>query len=135
MKLPKILFFILADSPTAEQRLEAARMPGQVCFRNANYINAEGALEDCAGVAGEVPARYQSLPSYREAIEAHFAKLEAEAAAIPVELPPADPGKSQQNGAGSTPPPLPQKQAAKTDASQGAAVGGAVGDWGGTPAK
>ena len=57
MKPLKILFFTNGPAPTAEQLAEANKLNGNICFRNAKYVPAEPhALEDCDGVAGDVPA-------------------------------------------------------------------------------
>ena len=77
MKPAKILFFVQGVSPTPEDFEEASKLKAQVVFRNARAVPAEGALEECDGVAGHVPAPYAELPAAEEAIKAHAAKLAA----------------------------------------------------------
>ena len=77
MKPAKILFFVQGVSPTPEDFEEASKLKAQVVFRNASAVPAEGALEECDGVAGHVPAPYAELPAAEEAIKAHAAKLAA----------------------------------------------------------
>ena len=77
MKPAKILFFVQGVSPTPEDFEEASKLKAQVVFRNARAVPAEGALEECDGVAGHVPAPYAELPAAEEAIKAHAAKLTA----------------------------------------------------------
>ena len=77
MKPAKILFFVQGVSPTPEDFEEASKLKAQVVFRNARAVPAEGALEECDGVAGHVPAHYAELPAAEEAIKAHAAKLAA----------------------------------------------------------
>ncbi len=77
MKPAKILFFVQGVSPTPEDFEEASKLKAQVVFRNASVVPAEGALEECDGVAGHVPAPYAELPAAEEAIKAHAAKLAA----------------------------------------------------------
>lgn len=70
-KFPRILFFIAATMPTAEDFDAADEMGPNVSFRNASMVSTEGALENCDGVAGQVPQRYaDKFLSAREAIEA-----------------------------------------------------------------
>lgn len=64
-------------SPTPEDFEEASKLKALVVFRNASAVPAEGALEECDGVAGHVPAPYAELPAAEEAIKAHAAKLAA----------------------------------------------------------
>lgn len=70
-KLPRILFFIRGPVPSLEQQLEAEDLsPARVSFRNADLVLAEGALEVCDGVTGEVPARYKkAYPTAKKALE------------------------------------------------------------------
>ncbi len=69
-KWPRILFFILGALPTAEEVGEAEALGFNVVFRNALLVPAEGALEACDGVAGEVPERYAAaFPSAEEVLE------------------------------------------------------------------
>ena len=77
MKPLKILFFTNGPAPTAEQLAEANKLNGHICFRNAKYVPAEPhALEDCDGVAGDVPAIYSAkYPDAVSAIEAREEKI------------------------------------------------------------
>ena len=76
MKPAKILFFVKGVSPTPEDFEEASKLQAQVVFRNAQAVPAEGALEECDGVAGKVPPTYaEAYPEADEAIKAHAAKL------------------------------------------------------------
>lgn len=77
LKAPKILFFVDGMAPSSEDMAEAAEITGQVCFRNARAISAEGSLEACDGVAGKVPPQYSKLPTAKEAAKAHTAKVKA----------------------------------------------------------
>ena len=52
----KIIYFVNGSSPTEEQFKEAELL-GTSIFRNAKFI-ADEPLENCDGVAGEVPGRY-----------------------------------------------------------------------------
>jgi hypothetical protein len=77
MKPLKILFFTNGPAPTAEQLAEANKLTGHICFRNAKYVPAEPhALEECDGVAGDVPAIYSAeYPDAVSAIEARDEKI------------------------------------------------------------
>lgn len=89
MKPSKILFFIDGGSPTIEEVAEADAMGAQVCFRNAQHIPAEGALEACDGVTGCVPARYaEAYPTAEVAIAARKKALADLAAKVADEAPP-----------------------------------------------
>lgn len=77
MKPAKILFFVDGVAPTPEDYEAASKLTAQVVFRNARAVPPEGALEECDGVAGHVPAPYAELPAAEEAIKAHAAKLAA----------------------------------------------------------
>lgn len=69
-KFPRILFFILASMPTAEDFDESESFGPNVAFRNASLVTGEGSLEDCDGVAGAVPKVYaDKYPTARDAIE------------------------------------------------------------------
>lgn len=54
----KVLFFINGFAPSDEEREIAEKIKGVVVFRNAQFDPGEGAMEECAGVAGCAPARY-----------------------------------------------------------------------------
>ena len=56
----KILFFIADSCPTDVERSEAAKIVGNVVFRNAKFANGES-CEQCDGVAGLVPDNYRHL--------------------------------------------------------------------------
>lgn len=112
MKAPKILYFVDGFQPTSEDISAASEITGQVVFRNARVIPAEGALEACDGVAGKVPAPYKKLPTAEQAIKAHAAKVKAlkhgDSPAPSVPAAPqgnadpataADPASAAQNGA------------------------------------
>lgn len=77
MKAPKILYFIDGFQPSPQDMEAASEITGQVCFRNARVIPAEGSLEACDGVAGAVPATYKKLPTAAQAMKAHAAKVKA----------------------------------------------------------
>jgi len=79
MKPAKIIYFVSGHHPTSEQFEEAAEIRGHVVFRNAHKVPAGGALEECDGVAGDVPQVYaDKYPGHEEAIEKHAAKLKAQ---------------------------------------------------------
>lgn len=69
-KWPRILFFINDALATPEETEEAEALGFNVVFRNALHVAAEGALEACDGVAGEVPECYaKAFPSADEIVE------------------------------------------------------------------
>jgi hypothetical protein len=69
-KWPRILFFINGSIPSEEEVAEAESLGFNVTFRNALFVAAEGALEACDGVAGDVPERYAAkYPSAEEVVE------------------------------------------------------------------
>lgn len=78
MKQIRILYFIKGPMPNTKQEAEAASMHAHVMFRNALHIGEDSRLEECDGVAGEIPASYSKLPSFNEAI----AKRDEEIAAM-----------------------------------------------------
>lgn len=117
MKAPKILFFVDGMVPTAEDMIEAADITGQVCFRNVRAVPAEGSLEDCDGVAGQVPAMYAALPTAAEAIKAHVAKLKAVATKVGDSPAPVAPVKAAKVAA------APKADAAAPTAQAGAGAG------------
>ena len=125
--LARILYFVAGVAPSAEDFEAAEKLGANVSFRNANAVPAEGALEICDGVAGEVPERYaEAYPEAKEAI-AKKKKAHAEAAAKLGETP--APTAAQQgfggNGTNGTPDPT---KNAPPDAN--AAAGGATKVWG-----
>lgn len=58
--LAHILYFHSGFEPTAEQRKEADKLDGIVKFRNRDQVSdmPMSPLEECDGVAGDVPPRY-----------------------------------------------------------------------------
>jgi hypothetical protein len=63
-RVPRILFFTVGKVPTADE-IEAAKKFGPgVCFRNSQLVNSDtstSSLEECDGVAGNVPKRYADV--------------------------------------------------------------------------
>ena len=122
MKPLKILFFTNGPAPTAEQLAEANKLNGNICFRNAKYVPAEPhALEDCDGVAGDVPAVYSAeYPDAVSAIEAREEKIAELSASVGDSPAPRKPkgGKDATNGATA---PKPQDTPAPTPPAQGQA--------------
>ena len=119
MKPLKILFFTNGPAPTAEQLAEANKLNGHICFRNAKYVPAEPhALEDCDGVAGDVPAIYSAeYPDAVSAIEAREEKIAELSASVGDSHAPRKP-KGGTNGATA---PKPQDTPAPTPPAQGQA--------------
>ena len=115
MKPAKILYFVDGVSPTPEDFEAASKMQAQVVFRNARAVPPEGALEECDGVAGEVPPTYaESYPTAEEAIEAHAAKLAALAEKVgdaPAPKAPAKPANAPATAAKAQAPAQPAKPA------------------------
>lgn len=71
-KQPKILYFIAASSPTEEEMADAETLVGaKVMFRNFEFVDATSpSMEDCDGVAGDVPANYAAkFPPAEEVLE------------------------------------------------------------------
>lgn len=131
LKALKILFFVNGPAPTAEQFAEAEALSGNIAFRNALAVPSDNhALEDCDGVAGEVPAIYSAkFPHAEAAIEARNAKIAALSAKVgdePAPKPPAAPEKPASTGKGDAKAPTPP-QAPATPAS--AAPAGAAPGW------
>lgn len=109
LKSPKVLFFVDGMSPSPEDIAAAGALNAQVCFRNARHVPADGALEECDGVAGCVPPRYaDKFPTAEQAIEKR-AEMLAKMAAGDSPAPAAPKPQSEP------------KQAAKGDAGQTAA--------------
>ena len=119
MKPLKILFFTNGPAPTAEQLAEANKLNGQICFRNAKYVPAEPhGLEDCDGVAGDVPAIYSAeYPDAVSAIEAREEKIAELSASVGDSPAPRKP-KDAAKGAVA---PKPQDTPAPTPPAQGQA--------------
>ena len=93
MKPAKILFFVQGVAPTAEDFEAASKLTAQVVFRNAQAVPAEGALEECDGVAGAIPPTYAELPTAEEAIKTVSEKLAALAKKVGDEPAPKAPAK------------------------------------------
>lgn len=110
LKALKILFFTNGPAPTPEQIVEANAMNANVCFRNATVVpNEPHCLEDCHGVAGDVPPVYAAkFPPAAAAIEAReqsIAELSAKVGDSPAPKPPAKAaGKPKDDGKAPTPP-------------------------------
>lgn len=81
-KQPRILYFVKGVMPSIEaQEVAGSYGAANVAFRNANFVPEDGALEQCDGVAGEVPERYkEKYPSAEEAIETFEAERKKEIA-------------------------------------------------------
>lgn len=78
MKPARILFFIVGAMPTADDYEAAEAIGANVSFRNASAVPPDGALEECDGVAGAVPARYaEAFKPAAEAVEAFKAAAAA----------------------------------------------------------
>lgn len=74
----RILFFIADCMPTVEDYIEAAKLNGDVVFRNASAVPEAGNLEQCDGVAGDVPTNYaEAYPTAEDAIAARNEALQA----------------------------------------------------------
>lgn len=115
MKPAKILFFVDGVAPAPEDFEAASQMKAQVVFRNARAVPADGALEQCDGVAGCVPGPYAELPTAEEAIEAHAAKLAELAKKVgdaPAPEAPAKPANAPAGAAKAQAPATSQKPAA-----------------------
>lgn len=111
MKPAKILYFVDGVSPTPEDFEAASKMQAQVVFRNAQAVPAEGALEECDGVAGAVPAPYAELPSAEEAIAAQAEKILALTKKVGDEPAPKAPAKPANAPAAATKPQAPAQPA------------------------
>ena len=118
MKPLKILFFTNGPAPTAEQFAEANKLNGHICFRNAKYVPAEPhALEECDGVAGDVPAIYSAeYPDAVSAIEARDEKIAELSASVGDSPAPRKPKGDKDATA-----PKPQDTPAPTPPAQGQA--------------
>lgn len=122
MKPLKILFFTNGPAPTAEQLAEANKLNGHICFRNAKYVPAEPhALEDCDGVAGDVPAIYSAqYPDAVSAIEAREEKIAELSASVGDSPAPRKP-KGDKDATKDATAPKPQDTPAPTPPAQGQA--------------
>jgi len=70
MRSPKILYFIKGTLPSDEAYDIADGLGTNVAFRNVDFIVDTNALEDCDGVAGEVPAAYaKKYPTAEKALK------------------------------------------------------------------
>lgn len=56
--MKKILFFVHGFAPTGFDMIDAAKIDGQVEFRNVELFKENEPLEKCDGVAGAAPAPY-----------------------------------------------------------------------------
>ena len=124
MKPLKILFFTNGPAPTAEQLVEANTLNGHICFRNAKYVPAEPhALEECDGVAGDVPAIYSAkYPDAVSAIEAREEKIAELSASVGDSPAPRKPkGDKDGKDAKDATAPKPQDTPAPTPPAQGQA--------------
>ena len=74
--MKKILFFVNGFAPTGEDMKQAAKIDGQVLFRNVELFDEHAPIETCDGVAGAAPAVYVDKfnPKPRKEVE----KKEAE---------------------------------------------------------
>ena len=127
MKPLKILFFTNGPAPTAEQLAEANKLNGHICFRNAKYVPAEPhALEECDGVAGDVPAIYSAeYPDAVSAIEAREEKIAELSASVGDSPAPRKPkGDKDAKDAAPTPPAQGQAPAAGWQPQGQAPAGG-----------
>ena len=106
MKPLKILFFTNGPAPTAEQLAEANKLNGNICFRNAKYVPDDPhALEDCDGVAGDVPAIYSAkYPDAVSAIEAREEKIAELSASVGDSPAPCKPKGDKDAAKGATSP-------------------------------
>ena len=122
MKPLKILFFTNGPAPTAEQLAEANKLNGHICFRNAKYVPDElHALEECDGVAGDVPAIYSAeYPDAVSAIEAREEKIAELSASVGDSPAPRKP-KGDKDAAKDATAPKPQDTPAPTPPAQGQA--------------
>lgn len=112
MKPAKILYFVDGVSPTPEDFEAASKMQAQVVFRNARAVPPEGALEECDGVAGEVPPTYaEAYPEADEAVKAHAAKLAKLAKKVGDSPAPKAPAKPANAPAAATKPQAPAQPA------------------------
>lgn len=80
MRPDKILYFIEGPLPTSEDYAKALELRANVMFRNAQAVpvDSSSALEECDGVAGEVPPSYAAkYPPAEAAIAKTKAQLKA----------------------------------------------------------
>lgn len=56
--MKKILYFVDGNAPSPEDIQNAASIEGDVLYRNAQIFSEESLLEECDGVAGNVPEPY-----------------------------------------------------------------------------
>lgn len=76
MKKAKIIYFVKGFAPKADDFEKASKMNAEVIFRNA--LISTDSVEDCDGVAGEVPQAYKDKPSAEDAIKKVQKALEKE---------------------------------------------------------
>lgn len=68
-KAPKVLYFIRGSMPTEEQVEEAESFGIPVSYRNVEFYEEGMTLEECEGVAGDVPEAYaEAYPTAEKAI-------------------------------------------------------------------
>ena len=67
-KVPRILYFVNGVLPSKEAQKEAQKYGSNVGFRNVKMLNDRDAIEECDGVAGEVPNRYKHFPKAEKVI-------------------------------------------------------------------
>lgn len=63
---PRIIFFISYAVPTAEDISDAGRLGQNVVFRNSSFVFEDSCLEDCDGVAGDIPKKYSDSYPHAE---------------------------------------------------------------------
>lgn len=71
-RIPFVLFFHRGMNPTDEHMAAASAIGARIGYRNADQVGATAmsALEECDGVAGDVPDRYAAaFPSAQTAID------------------------------------------------------------------
>lgn len=74
--MKKILFFVNGFAPTGEDMKEAAKIDGQVLFRNVELFDETAPIESCDGVAGAAPSIY--VEKFNPKPKKEFVKKEIE---------------------------------------------------------
>lgn len=74
--LPKILYFVLGETASPSQILEAKSIPANVQMRNAYEVGGEDNLESADGVMGAVPESYAHYPSGEDAVAEYKRQLD-----------------------------------------------------------
>lgn len=59
MEKKKILYFIKGPLATEKQIEFSKENENKVCFRNVDFYNSDGCLEQCDFVMGEIPFKYK----------------------------------------------------------------------------